>query len=573
MFNKYLFLLEVKIHLTILLSLFFGTTHARYISYHQHINVTPAGYELSTRISGIADNQSEQIEYRSFEKIENLVVEYKLPGKSKYKKLAKNYITRGEAVTSSFYSDIKQLTLDIPRNASFKITFTKVGDDPVFLSILYFAKQKHCPVSTYTIHVSDSLKLHYKLPEKGIILTKTEKEFLFKRSAEVLEEAQYVRIFICPVGENPKTFFAKWYLQKLENINTLTNKHIAFLDTLATGKTSVEIITALYQYTQQKIRYIDYEDGYGAVIPRPASNVYGNGYGDCKDMAFFLNQSLSYLNIPSNLALSASTSHFCDLDFISMGSANHCICVVPKDSGYYYLDATDKLANFGEPSIHTQGKHLFIIEPINPRFQYVEPWSAEANKEKYTFQIDPKNKLVHFTLLLKGKSYDLLRIAYSAYSTYPEENRRVSSLYSFIAREEVAISSWEDYGDSIQINGAYPIENETIVIQGNVFVKLGAFDFLKLSTPKRNENKSVNYYRRHVEAQISSIHGEPIFADISALDTSGVNLHYTVYQENTLKLHYTNQNIITTETYELPLNSTLTNYYDTFIQTSIKIKN
>ena len=104
-------------------------------------------------------------------------------------------------------------------------------------------------------------------------------------------------------------------------------------------------VKALYNWVTQNIRYVSVALGDGRLVPRPASLVLHNRYGDCKDHVVLLESLLSAVGIASSPAMiNSGASHL----FSAIGShypINHVITYVPSLD--LYLDSTDPFAPFG----------------------------------------------------------------------------------------------------------------------------------------------------------------------------------------------------------------------------------
>ncbi|MGB4560036.1 MAG: transglutaminase-like domain-containing protein [Burkholderiaceae bacterium] len=102
---------------------------------------------------------------------------------------------------------------------------------------------------------------------------------------------------------------------------------------------------ALYEWVAQNIRYVSIALGDGRLVPRPASNVLHNRYGDCKDHVVLLESLLTAVGIRSSPAMiNLGPDHI----FSKIGAhypINHVITYVPSLD--LYLDSTDPFAPFG----------------------------------------------------------------------------------------------------------------------------------------------------------------------------------------------------------------------------------
>lgn len=155
----------------------------------------------------------------------------------------------------------------------------------------------------------------------------------------------------------------QWYYSITKDINktdqmALKNKT---LDLIKDKNSDLEKAKAIYQWVQQNVHYVAFEDGMGGFIPREASDIFQKLYGDCKDMANLLNEMFRYAQLNSNLTW-IGTRHkpYTYADVPTPQVDNHMITNVVIDGKSYFMDATDKFCPFPFPSTFIQGKEALI---------------------------------------------------------------------------------------------------------------------------------------------------------------------------------------------------------------------
>ncbi len=161
-------------------------------------------------------------------------------------------------------------------------------------------------------------------------------------AAGPIHYADYLFVSTMPdmlaLGRVAKAFFEP-NVQVNDEIRTLAQRLIAGA---ADDRAKVK---ALYLWVAQNIRYVSVSFGNGRLVPRPASQILHNRYGDCKDHVVLLESLLTAVGIPSSPALiNAGSSHL----FSKIGAhypINHVITYVLSLD--LYLDSTDRFAPFG----------------------------------------------------------------------------------------------------------------------------------------------------------------------------------------------------------------------------------
>ncbi len=117
-------------------------------------------------------------------------------------------------------------------------------------------------------------------------------------------------------------------------------------------------VRALYNWVTQNIRYVSVSLGEGRLVPRPASKVLHNRYGDCKDHVVLLESLLRAVGIDSSPALISSGGN---QRLSSIGAhypINHVITYVPSLD--LYLDSTDPFAPFGTLPVSDMDKPVVL---------------------------------------------------------------------------------------------------------------------------------------------------------------------------------------------------------------------
>ena len=205
----------------------------------------------------------------------------------------------------------------------------------------------------------------------------------------------------------------QWYYSLVKDINkadqtALKNKTLELIK----DKTSdFEKAKAIYQWVQQNVHYVAFEDGMGGFVPREASDVFQKLYGDCKDMANLLNQMLRYSQLDSNLTWIGTRSKPYKYEEVPTPQVdNHMITNVVIDGKSYFLDATDKFCPFTFPSSMIQGKEA-LIGKSDKEFRLEMVPVVESTKNKTTIlmklNLENNNIIGDVTTTISGlnKSY------------------------------------------------------------------------------------------------------------------------------------------------------------------------
>ena len=170
---------------------------------------------------------------------------------------------------------------------------------------------------------------------------------------------------------------------------------------LASGKKSlVAIVEALGAFVQRDVRYVAIEIGIGGYQPHPASSIFRNRYGDCKDKATLLGTMLHDVGIEANYLLVHTSRGVVDPEAPS-SYFNHVITAVElppaldaralqsvvkaRDGRRYLLfDPTDSYTQPGEIPVSLQDSYGLLVRDQGGELLHLPLLRPEANELRRT---------------------------------------------------------------------------------------------------------------------------------------------------------------------------------------------
>lgn len=173
-----------------------------------------------------------------------------------------------------------------------------------------------------------------------------------------------------------------WYCSLITKSSEDVNEFKDLSDSIVGNcDNNLEKASKIYDWVQKNIRYIAFEDGYAGLIPRKASTVYTERYGDCKGMANLLYHLLMSQKLDAHICwVGTRDLPYKYSKFPSPIVDNHMITALKNDSSYLFLDATHYNLAFGVPSPFIQGKEVLISNPNCNGYELAE--IPEINAEK-----------------------------------------------------------------------------------------------------------------------------------------------------------------------------------------------
>ena len=372
-----------------------------YLKRHENIKI-----DLSDHKFDISKQVSEQAEYLtskklyfanevmpfdSFTSIENIDAYTYLPKADK--KVNVDYIeTKREFDNGVFYSDQEAKYFTFPavtEGAITNLNYTEVIKDPHFLGMFRFGS--YVPTKSVQLSIefpknvnigyvefnTDNIGLDFKKEElkdsnKYIWTVDNLKGFEGEEDSESsLYYVPHIIVYIKSYEENGKIHnvlsdtkdLYSWYASLVDQIdNTNLDQVYTIADNITKSlKTKREKAEAIFNWVQDNINYVAFEDGLGGFIPRSAASVCSKRYGDCKDMANLLYEMLNHVGVTSYRTwIGTRDRHYSYLEVPTPMVDNHMINTAVIENDTIFLDATDSFVPFGMPSAFTQTKEALI---------------------------------------------------------------------------------------------------------------------------------------------------------------------------------------------------------------------
>jgi transglutaminase-like putative cysteine protease len=183
--------------------------------------------------------------------------------------------------------------------------------------------------------------------------------------------------------------FGKWISSLNEGRNDLPESaKLKARQLTANLKTTEEKAKALYQYLQNKTRYVSIQLGIGGFQPFEASVVDNTGYGDCKALSNYMISMLDAVGIKSHYVLIAAGENAVPLkvDF-SSSQFNHAIVAVPNGADTIWLECTSQTNPFGYMGTFTGDRKALLITHDGAKIANTIYYTAQQNNQFRTAEV------------------------------------------------------------------------------------------------------------------------------------------------------------------------------------------
>jgi len=209
---------------------------------------------------------------------------------------------------------------------------------------------------------------------------------------------------------------AHWYSQLEEGRTEPSPEIRAKTQELIQGRTAaLDKIQALYDYVSKNIRYVSLSFGLSRYQPHPASEVFANQYGDCKDKHTLLAAMLEAAGIRSDAVLIPSLRKL-DTSLPSPSQFDHVITAVPLNGQLVWMDTTTEVAPFRLLAASLRNKSALLVPADGPG-KIVEtpqdPPFLSTQRVEVDAQVNELGKLTSkLRYFVRGDNELALRIAF-----------------------------------------------------------------------------------------------------------------------------------------------------------------
>lgn len=192
--------------------------------------------------------------------------------------------------------------------------------------------------------------------------------------------------------------FGDWYFfNLLKGRDTLSSKTYHKIKELTKDISSPkEKAKVVYEYVQNKTRYVSIQVGIGGFQPMTAEQVDQVGYGDCKALSNYTKALLKAVGIPSIYTVVYADNFIRDIssEFANV-QGNHVILCVPFEKDTVWLECTSQTAPFGYLGTFTDNRKVILITEKGGVIAKTKSYSTQENTQirKATFKMDAEGNI------------------------------------------------------------------------------------------------------------------------------------------------------------------------------------
>lgn len=284
------------------------------------------------------------------------------------------------------YSDIRAKTFTFPAvdtGSILEYSFTKEINSITYWNNWVFQRSIPTQISRFSLKIPSSWE--YQAQTYFVDIEPAVKKLISLKKNQYMWEMRNIPEFI-PEPSMPATSrrlqrieFSPAFIKDWQGIgnwyHNLADERMepdpalqAFTDALLAGLTDEKSkLERIFNFVQQKIRYVSISIGIGSYQPHFAADIFENRYGDCKDMTTLIVAMARAAGLSAWPALiSTYQNGAVDTLLVSQAQFNHAIaCAQLPDSQLVWMDGTDKNCAFGKLPWYDQGCQVLLVQELD----------------------------------------------------------------------------------------------------------------------------------------------------------------------------------------------------------------
>lgn len=315
--------------------------------------------------------------------------------------------------SSVFYSCLRSKRIEFPAKTSFRIKYQRECSDLLLFSGLLLSSSMPVDTFFYEIRIPTGLNLAFDIPYPGMlsyfrvdtVMRPKGKSYFFTAVPRfhfagnvvfkptdntIRRKACMVRLIVTPVGfaGREKDYFGMKIQSLISASTIIPDAEKSRIDSICGQDPDADsILVRILNFVARKIKYLDVEVGYGSFVPLDIGSILRERQADCKGKSNLLCQVLRSKGFDAYLAMASTVDFRCDMDFPSLASGNHMVCLLKRDDIWFFLDPTDENCKPRRISISIQGRTVFVLGHNEYAFIKVPVEASELNSEEFSFDL------------------------------------------------------------------------------------------------------------------------------------------------------------------------------------------
>ena len=185
--------------------------------------------------------------------------------------------------------------------------------------------------------------------------------------------------------------YGKWIYDLSEGRTEVSAAEIPKIQSLVSNiPDTLQKIKKLYEYMQERTRYVNIKLGIGGYQPFSAQTVFENGYGDCKALSNYMCALLKQIGVNSYPTIVSSGNYIEPIfsDFPNFYQFDHVLLCVPYKKDTIWLECTNQTIPFAFLGDFTDDRDVLLITKEGGKFAHTRKYNADDNLMITNAQMD-----------------------------------------------------------------------------------------------------------------------------------------------------------------------------------------
>ncbi|WKZ59460.1 MAG: DUF3857 domain-containing transglutaminase family protein [Cyclobacteriaceae bacterium] len=274
-------------------------------------------------------------------------------------------------------------------------------------------------------------------------------------------------------------------------------------------KTKEEKVKAVYEYLQNKTRYVSIQLGIGGFQPFEASMVDKTGYGDCKALSNYMVSMLEAIDIKAYYTLIKAGEGATQIktDFPS-SQFNHVVVFVPNGTDTLWLECTSQTNPFGYMGSFTGNRKALAITDDGAKLVHTPVYTEKENLQIRTAEVIvgiDGNAKAKVQTVYSGLQYENDNLNFILGN--PEEEKKWTQKTTQIPSFDINNIATSKYGDKIpsaKVNLDLTLKRLVTVSGKRLFLTPNLMN-RSVFIPDKVEERKTNVFRHMGYTDIDSV--------------------------------------------------------------------
>ena len=259
----------------------------------------------------------------------------------------------------------------------------------------------------------------------------------------------------------------------------------------------IEKAKIVYQFMQNKTRYISVQVGIGGIQPIHADEVDNVGYGDCKGLTNYTKALLDIVGVTSyytHVEANDFEPVSFEKDFASLEQGNHVILNIPNEGDDIWLECTSQITPFGFLGTFTDDRDVLVITPEGGILKHTTSYKNAQNLQetKAAIILNADGSLTaDVTIKSKGTQYES-KYDLESYNLKEKKSFYTSNLWSYNNNLSVDKVEFTNNKDSVVFveKISTSIKDYSSFSSGKILLRVNIFN-RNSGSPKRYRNRKL----------------------------------------------------------------------------------